>query len=126
MADKKKRQPKTDKKGQLKKALLEALRNTLGIVTPACEMVGCSRNTFYEYVKQDPDFAKAVKEMDDIAGDFVESQLMKQIKSGEVSSTIFYAKTKLKHRGYVERKEQSGPDGGPIEVKWRISDDPDL
>jgi hypothetical protein len=40
-----------------------------------------------------------------VALDFAESQLHKQIQSGEVSSTIFYLKTKGKKRGYVERSE---------------------
>ena len=40
-----------------------------------------------------------------MALDFAESQLHKQIQNGEVSSTIFYLKTKGKKRGYIERQE---------------------
>lgn len=114
----KKRIPKSNKKEQLKKALLEALRQTLGIVTPACEMAGCGRTTFYKYLQEDAEFAKQVKDMEEIAGDFVESQLFKQIKEGEVSSTIFYAKTKLKERGYVERQERVHQGIDKIEIVY--------
>ena len=88
-----------------KKALLEALQKSLGVVTNACEEVGVSRWTFYEYCKADPEFKQAVDDVENIALDFAESQLHKQIRDGEVSSTIFYLKTKGKKRGYVEKQE---------------------
>lgn len=91
---------------QKKKALLEALAQTLGVVTSACKHVGVDRTTFYEYVNNDPAFKQAVDDVENIALDFAESQLHKQIRDGEVSSTIFYLKTKGKKRGYIERTEQ--------------------
>ena len=107
---------KTDKIRQTKKALLEALEKTLGIVTTACKIVGISRQTFYKYTQDDKDFAKAVKDIENVTFDFVESQLHKQIKDNNTASTIFYAKTKMKNRGYVERQEITGRDGEAIEI----------
>ena len=46
-----------------------------------------------------------VKDTENAALDFAESRLFKQIEDGVPSSTIFYLKTKGKHRGYVERSE---------------------
>ena len=94
-----------------KKALLEALEQSLGVVTTACKKVGISRNTFYKYYKSDSKFKKAVDDIENIALDFVESQLHKQISSGNTTATIFYLKTKGKKRGYVERQELTGKDG---------------
>ena len=85
--------------------MIEALEASLGVVTTACETVGISRKTHYEWLKIDPEYKEAVESVADIALDFAESQLHKQIKEGEVSSTIFYLKTKGKKRGYVERTE---------------------
>lgn len=103
---------------QHKKALLEALEKSLGVVTTACKAVGVDRGTFYNYVNSDPVFKAAVDDIENIALDFAESQLHKQIQRGEVSSTIFYLKTKGKSRGYIERQqtELTGKDGGPIEI----------
>ena len=88
-----------------KKALLEALEKSLGVVTTACKKVDIDRTTFYRYINEDEEFAKAVDGMADVALDFAESQLHKQIQNGIPSSTIFYLKTKGKKRGYIEKQE---------------------
>lgn len=89
----------------LKKSMIEALEKSLGVVTTACRMVDISRQTHYEWCRIDEAYKEAVDDIADIALDFAESQLHKQIKDGEVSSTIFYLKTKGKKRGYVEKNE---------------------
>lgn len=93
---------KTNKTEQHKKAVLEALEQSLGVVTSACKKVGIGRTQFYHWLKDDEEFAQAVKDIDDIAIDFAESQLHKQIKEGATAATIFYLKTKGKKRGYIE------------------------
>jgi hypothetical protein len=97
--------PKSNKIAQNKKALLTALEKSLGVVTQACKIAGISRRTFYEYVNKDAEFAQAVKDVQNIALDFAESQLFKQIQDGNTTATIFYLKTKGKHRGYIEKIE---------------------
>jgi len=108
---------KTNKIQQTKKALLLALEQSLGVVTQACKQVGIDRSTFYKYVNDDPEFAAAVKDMGEIAVDFVESKLFKQIRDNNTTATIFYLKTKAKHRGYIERMEHTGRDGQEITFK---------
>ncbi len=119
---------KTNKKQQTKKALLDALEKSLGIVTTACKIVGVNRTTFYQYLKDDPDFAQAVKDIEEVTLDFAESQLHKQIKDGNTPATIFYLKTKGKRRGFVERTEHdfrtSDNEEIPI-IKWTKTDDSD-
>ena len=88
-----------------KKAMIEALEKSLGIVTTACKNVGIDRRTHYRWLKDDQDYKEAVESVEDIALDFAESQLHKQIKEGNPTSTIFYLKTKAKRRGYIERQE---------------------
>jgi hypothetical protein len=88
-----------------KKAMINALEKSLGIVTSACKAVGIARETHYRWLREDEDYSTSVKSIEDIALDFAESQLHQQIKNGEVSSTIFFLKTKGKKRGYIERQE---------------------
>ena len=94
-----------NKTEQHKKALLEALEKSLGVVTSACKTVGVGRTTFYQWLKDDKEFAEAVRDIENIALDFAESQLHQQISGGNSTATIFYLKTKGKKRGYVERQE---------------------
>jgi hypothetical protein len=94
-----------------KKALINALEKSLGVVTSACKSVGLNRSTYYDYYNSDPEFKKSVDELSNIALDFAESNLHKQIKDGNTSATIFYLKTKGKRRGYVERQEITGIEG---------------
>ena len=94
-----------------KESILKALEKSLGIVTTACKKTDTPRSTFYKWLKEDPEFAKEVREIENIALDFAESQLHKQIGDQNTSATIFYLKTKGKKRGYVERQEITGVDG---------------
>ena len=94
-----------------KKAMIAALEKSLGIVTTACKKVGIGRTTFYDWLKEDKEFAKEVNQIQDIALDFAETQLHSQIGEGSTAATIFYLKTKGKKRGYVERQEITGIEG---------------
>jgi len=82
--------------------MIEALEKTLGVVTTACKSVGICRYTFYKWLKEDKKFADKVNDIQDVAIDYVESQLYKSIRDGNVTAIIFYMKTKAKHRGYQE------------------------
>ena len=102
-----------------KRAVISALESSLGIVTTACKKVGIGRTQFYNWVKTDEDFAQQVKDIENIAFDFVESQLFRQIQENNVQATMFYLRTKGKNRGYSERTEITGSNGEslkPIQI----------
>jgi len=90
---------------QHKKAMIEALEQSLGVVTTACKKVGIGRTTHYLWMNEDKEYKKQVEAVGDVALDFAESQLHKQIKEGVTAATIFLLKTKGKKRGYIERQE---------------------
>lgn len=96
--------------------MIESLEKSLGVVTTAAKAVGIDRSTHYDWYNNDPEYRAAVDSISDIALDFAESQLHKQIQGGEVSSTIFYLKTKGKKRGYVERTEVEH--SGELGITW--------
>ena len=95
-----------------KVAMLEALEQSLGVVTTACKIVGIERKTHYNWLEQDEDYKAAVKSIEDVAIDFAESQLHQQIQDNSTAATIFYLKTKGKSRGYVEKSELDITSGG--------------
>tara|TARA_R100001443_G_C3347314_1_gene175930 strand:+ start:74 stop:427 length:354 start_codon:yes stop_codon:yes gene_type:complete len=112
-----------DKSRHIKKeSLLNALEKSLGVVTVACNSADVPRSTYYKWLKEDEEFAKAVKEIENIALDFGESQLHKQIGDGSTSATIFFLKTKGKKRGYIERSELDLSSGDePIKINVKIN-----
>lgn len=122
-----------------KKAMIEALKKTLGIVTKAAELAGIERTTHYLWMNNDEEYKKEVESISDIALDFVESKLFEKIngvqigkhdKDGELiiyeqppsdTAAIFYLKTKGKKRGYIEKQEidhtTNGKDIQPIQIE---------
>lgn len=88
-----------------KKAFLDALEKSLGVVTQACMATGIPRRTVYNWLRDDPKFKADVDELSQVAVDFAESQLFQKIKKGDTIAIIFYLKTKGKARGYVEKQE---------------------
>ena len=97
-----------------KSALIDALEASLGIVSTAVKLVGIHRATFYEWIKNDPEFKQAVDDITENALDFAETALHSKIRGGDTTAIIFFLKTKGKKRGYVEKSEfqftQIGPD----------------
>ena len=112
-----------DKSRHIKKeSVLKALEQSLGVVNMACKKADVPRSTFYKWMKEDDDFAQQVQDIDNIALDFVESQLHRQIADNSTAATIFYLKTKGKKRGYIERQEITGADGMPTNFQIEIID----
>lgn len=102
---------RANRREHTKKVLLECLKASLGVVTTACQMAGIGRTQFYEIYNEDEAFRTAAAECNELALDFAESKLHERIMRGDTTATIFFLKTKGKRRGYVERIENTGPDG---------------
>tara|TARA_R110001632_G_scaffold58761_1_gene143116 strand:+ start:1274 stop:1627 length:354 start_codon:yes stop_codon:yes gene_type:complete len=111
-----------DKSRHIKKeTLLKALEQSLGVVTEACKETKTPRSTYYKWLKEDEVFKAEVRDIENIALDFGESQLHKQIGLGNTSATIFFLKTKGKRRGYIERTEMDLSSGDePIKINLSI------
>lgn len=88
-----------------KKAMIEALKKSLGIISTAAEKVGIHRDTHYNWMRDDPEYAQEVRNINEYTIDFVESKLFQEVNNGNITGMIFYLKTKAKSRGYIERQE---------------------
>ncbi len=108
-----------------KEKLLEALEDTQGLIYHACKKAGnISRSTYYRYVREDPEFAKAVEDIKEAQVDYVEGQLIKNISKGKETSIIFYLKSKAKNRGYTEKSLLDVTSGGKsiTDIKIEVID----
>jgi hypothetical protein len=71
-------------------------------ISTACLAAGISRGTFYNWQKKKR-FAERLNEIAEAKGDLVEAALLENaVKYQDTIAQIFYCKTKLKHRGYIE------------------------
>lgn len=88
-----------------KDKVLKAIKDSGGNKLLISKRVGCNRDTLNQYLAAFPDLKRAYDEEIEELGDVVESKIVQGIQEGNITLAIFYAKTKLKHRGYVERQE---------------------
>lgn len=92
------------------------MKASLGNITKACDAVKISRQTYYNWL-EDEEFKSEVANIDEYVIDFAEHSLFKQIQENNTTATIFYLKTKGKHRGYVEKQEIDH--GGNLGIVWK-------
>lgn len=101
----------------------DVLEKCLGVVDAACKTLKISRPCYYKWRQRDPEFAAKCDETREVTYDIVEGALLKKIREGDTACIIFFCKTKMKHRGYVERIEQTGKDGEALNtVKFTVDD----
>ena len=112
--------PKKDKAGyrHYKTAeIVEALKATGGLVYMAARKLGCDPSTINIRAKKSPEIQSAIDNARGDMLDMAEHELKKAVRGGDMTAVIFTLKTIGKHRGYVERVEQTGAGGGAIEIK---------
>ena len=97
--------------------IVDALGQSKGMVTVAARLLRCDPDTVRNYAKRYPAVEEKIREEREGMTDVAELALYKAIQSGEAWAVCFYLKTQGKGRGYVERQEITGADGGAISVE---------
>jgi hypothetical protein len=98
---------------------INAIKKSSGFVSHAAAALGISRSQLYNIINRHPTVREALIDAREATKDFAESKLLGNIKAGKEASIFFYLKTQAKDRGYIERQEHTGADGGPIViVEW--------
>lgn len=94
----------------------EAIRQAGGISSIAAKNLGVSPQTVQRYARDYQSCADAQEQARQHNLDLAETKLLANIRDGNMTAIIFYLKTQGKDRGYSERVESTGKDGGPVEV----------
>lgn len=99
--------------------VIDALKETKGMVYLAAKRLGCEAQTIYNYRDRYPAVRAEMEQQDGEVDDAAEMKLYQAIIAGEPWAVQFRLRTKGKGRGYVERVQQevSGPNGGPIQTE---------
>ena len=83
--------------------MIDALTEAKGIIASASRRLGTTRATVYRYIKKYATVKTAYEDARESNIDYVESQVMKAIRDGNVTAMIFFLKTVGRDRGYNER-----------------------
>lgn len=103
-----------------KAAVVAEIVRSKGFKTVACTNVGLNPRTFRQWMATDAEFRQAVEDAVEIARDYrddmAEKKLFENVEAGDVTSIIFYCKTRLKNRGYTEKVlPQPQPEQAPAQ-----------
>ncbi len=98
--------------------VVTALRETKGMVYQAAALLKCDAATIYNYCDR---YASVRNELEMHVGtfdDIAESKLLQAVEAGAPWAIVFRLKTKARNRGYSERVEVTGADGGALRLAW--------
>lgn len=97
---------------------IAAIPGTGGIVTAIARRVGCEWHTARRYIDRHPSVRAAYDAECESVLDLAEAKTIEAIRDGDGTMIRYYLSTKGKDRGYTERVEVGGRDGGPIRLRW--------
>ena len=103
-------------------AILKVIPGTFGNQSEIARRLGVKRETVAGYIDRFPEVKAAFEQERESAIDFAESRLMSGINSGDPESIRFFLRTIGRKRGYNERMEVTGQNGGAIIVKLTPED----
>lgn len=96
------------------KQITDAVKSVNGMIYLAARSLGCTPKTIYNRMNKTPSIRQAVEDARGETVDLAEQKLRAAIMSGEPWAVALTLKTLGKSRGYVERQEVTGADGGDI------------
>lgn len=117
---------KPDKKQEdLMGQVISAIIQAKGFKTVACQAVGVNPRTFRYWMQNDEEFRKAVEDAVEFSreyrDDIAEQKLFSLVEAGDTTACIFYAKTRLKDRGYTEKRVQKEQPPAQIQEQQQLT-----
>ena len=97
--------------------VIAALGESHGMIAPAARSLGCSRDTIRRYLAEHAEIAQTIADEREATTDLAENKLRDAIIRGEAWAICFYLKCMAKDRGYVEKAELTGANGGPVKIE---------
>ncbi len=94
-----------------------AVTEAQGLISVAARRLGVDRSAIYQAAKKHPEIQKAIEDARERTTDLAEGKLFQKINEGDNTAILFYLKTQAKKRGYVERQEVTGAEGGELTVR---------
>ena len=106
--------------------IIDALEKASGIQIVAVRLLEdtykrrCTRSQINARIQRSPKLRAALDDIIEKDLDIAEGKLKQASSAGESWAVMFTLKTKGKRRGYSEKWEITGPDGGPVQQITRV------
>jgi len=84
----------------------------------AARKIGCNPQTIYNRMEKIPAIREAVENARGEMVDISEQKLRAAVMNGEPWAVAMVLKTLGKSRGYVERQEVTGANGGKVQIEY--------
>ncbi len=98
---------------------IAAIPKSGGIISTIAKRVGCDWNTAKKWCTEKPTVRQAYEDECESLLDMAEGVILKSIQGGDSADAKWYLTRKGKGRGYAERQEITGADGGAlVVVNW--------
>jgi len=97
--------------------IIEALKAVNGMVYLAARKLGCEAKTIYRRAKKAQVIQRAIDDSRGETVDLAEQKLRAAVWRGDSWAVAFTLRTLGKARGYTERHEIGGPEGGAIPIR---------
>jgi hypothetical protein len=99
------------------KQIIEALKANGGMVYLAARKLNISHQAISKRKKTSPEIQETINSCRNEFLDLAEGQLMLAVKAAKPWAICFVLKCIGKDRGYIERQEVTGKEGGPVTLK---------
>ena len=117
---------KTPQKRPTATQVEDAIRKSAGNVTAAARGLGVGRTSLHARIARSPALQQVLQEEREALVDMAESALRAEVLDRNMTAIIWTLKAspEAKRRGWSERHELGGPDGGPvlIQMTWGDND----
>jgi hypothetical protein len=90
------------------------LRECDGSMADVARSFKVTRQAVHVFIERHPALKPVLHDCREVMKDDAEASLYRSVRAEESWAIQFYLKTQAKDRGYIERKELTGADGGPI------------
>ena len=106
--------------------IIAALEKTHGMIYLAAKELACSPHTIYRRAEKEKKVQDIINSYRGQLIDKAELKLEQAVMNGEPWAVQFSLRTIGKQRGYVERQELSGPEGGSVKINVTVNHDDDV
>lgn len=89
------------------KIILKALEDNCSILVNTAQALGCGRQQLKKWIDNDPELTEGYNIGKEKFKDLVEYQMLKNIREGKEATLIFYAKTRMRDRGFIEKQDMN-------------------